>query len=905
MAAEHTSPERSIYTTLLIPMILLVLAELLLFSGILAASGALERLNQNDRDIMGQQIISRKDSLENYFVGTVGNLESLAGSINDAVLKRVEENQLSLDSFETINPETNALLEEITPGIIETLRAKRVSGAFVIFNTQDLSSGYSQHAFGKLPGLYIRDMDPAATPSPRNEDLVIERASTDIVQSFGITTANDWRPMFDFDTADATEMYDFFYYPWQTAYNTEGEKDATDYAFWSTAPLLGVGTVPYVITYTIPLILPNGTVYGVVGVDLTADYVKSLMPSQELLRDEGASYVLAMFSENAETKTASSIDMLPVVTNGKEAVSGMSYGSPVPLTRMDSGEYQYQSPGGPYFVGCEFFRLYNTNTPFEHNHWALAGMVPESTLHRFANQVRLMIALASILMLALGIVGSIVAARSVSKPIRGLSSDVAHAQLKNAEMPELARTGITEVDQLTGAIMSLSKDIASVKQLEQERIEHERDYDLLTGLMNRRALYREAGKIFASPAVLKHAALVMIDLDNLKMFNDTYGHDCGDKYIYQAARSFEDAVPVGVLVARVSGDEFFILYYGYDSREEIEKHITSLGEAIPKRQLALPNGQQANLSASGGVAFYPEDGHELTELMHLADFAMYQAKIAGKNHICYFNLDSYQQQSTVKRAIEELNELIADSANIDYHFQPIFDAKTGEVFAYEALMRASMQNLRNPQDVVILARQEGRLNEIEKITWERSFECYNALCNRQEVSDNAFLFLNSFANVAMEASDLAALSQRYPHIMAHTVVEITEAENMDDAATDTKRSIPGFSGLFALDDYGSGYNSEIMLLDLKPTFVKVDITIVRDIDKSIDKQRIMSNVVEYAHERDMIIVAEGVETESELIRCIKLGVDMVQGFYLARPARVPNAISPDALALIHEMQTTQ
>ena len=115
---------------------------------------------------------------------------------------------------------------------------------------------------------------------------------------------------------------------------------------------------------------------------------------------------------------------------------------------------------------------------------------------------------------------------------------------------------------------------------------------------------------------------------------------------------------------------------------------------------------------------------------------------------------------------------------------------------------------------------------------------------------------------------------------------------------DAKRSIPGFSGELALDDYGSGYNSEIMLLELKPKYVKVDITIIRDIDTSIDKQRIVSNVVTYAHERDMLIIAEGVETTSEMKTLLGLDVDLLQGFYLARPAYVPEAINAEAIQLI-------
>ncbi len=107
-----------------------------------------------------------------------------------------------------------------------------------------------------------------------------------------------------------------------------------------------------------------------------------------------------------------------------------------------------------------------------------------------------------------------------------------------------------------------------------------------------------------------------------------------------------------------------------------------------------------------------------------------------------------------------------------------------------------------------------------------------------------------------------------------------------------------FSGMFALDDYGSGYNSEINLLELKPKFVKVDISIVRDVDKDINKQQIISNIVSYGHKRDMLIIAEGLETAAELEKVLELGVDLLQGYYLARPGETPAPISAEALEVI-------
>ena len=144
--------------------------------------------------------------------------------------------------------------------------------------------------------------------------------------------------------------------------------------------------------------------------------------------------------------------------------------------------------------------------------------------------------------------------------------------------------------------------------------------------------------------------------------------------------------------------------------------------------------------------------------------------------------------------------------------------------------------------------------------------------------------------------------QRYPELLKRLVVEITEQEDLDRACLERKRNVPGFSGSFALDDYGSGYSNELNLLELSPRYIKIDISIVRGIDTDRDKQQIVSNIVAYAHARSMQLIAEGIETEAQLRTVIGLGVDLLQGYYLSRPAAVPAPIAPAAQAVIDQLE---
>ena len=134
------------------------------------------------------------------------------------------------------------------------------------------------------------------------------------------------------------------------------------------------------------------------------------------------------------------------------------------------------------------------------------------------------------------------------------------------------------------------------------------------------------------------------------------------------------------------------------------------------------------------------------------------------------------------------------------------------------------------------------------------------------------------------------------------MVEITEQEDLDRACLERKWNIPGFSGSFALDDYGSGYSNELNLLELSPRYIKIDISIVRGIDTDRDKQQIVSNIVAYAHARSMQLIAEGIETEAQLRTVIGLGVDLLQGYYLSRPAAVPAPVAPAAQAVIDQLE---
>lgn len=217
-------------------------------------------------------------------------------------------------------------------------------------------------------------------------------------------------------------------------------------------------------------------------------------------------------------------------------------------------------------------------------------------------------------------------------------------------------------------------------------------------------------------------------------------------------------------------------------------------------------------------------------------------------------------------------------------------------------MRVDVPSLRNPEIVLQIAKEEGMMGEIEKLTMFMASERYVELLDQGLVSPEAHLFLNSIANEDMTEEDERQYHERFARIQDRVVVEITETENLEIELIRKKSRAEGFTGIFALDDYGSGYNSELNLLALNPHYVKVDVTIVRDIDVDENKQQVVRNIVEYGHTRDMQIIAEGIETGAELTKLLELGVDLLQGYFLARPGAVPPALSEDARLLLWEQR---
>ena len=438
-----------------------------------------------------------------------------------------------------------------------------------------------------------------------------------------------------------------------------------------------------------------------------------------------------------------------------------------------------------------------------------------------------------------------------------------------------------------GTILDVTAEMA-----DRMRIERERDHDLLTGILNRRAFEADAEALFTQKSQsLGIAAVIMLDLDNLKFLNDNYGHDCGDGYIRAFAESLRLFGQEKSLVARRSGDEFYVLLYGGQSKEELRQRIRRAWAGILNSKYILPDGTPYKMRVSAGIAWYPDDAKTLVQLIHYADFAMYKVKRNAKGTLEEFNQREYSEESFLINGRDALDRLI-DQQLVRFAVQPILSARTGEVYGYELLMRTNVRELPDPLTVLRLANAEGKLQFIERLTWMKGLETIRALLQNRATPTDAKFFINSIANQALTSEDERIVAENFAGILPRLVVEVTESEKNVESCTLKKLTfVRAHGGMIAIDDYGTGYNSEMALVHISADIVKVDLSFVHNVDTDTDKQALIQNLISYAKQRGIAVLAEGVETKDEMRTLIRFGVDYLQGYYLGAPQYQP--MSPD------------
>ncbi len=992
--ARSQTTRETILARLLVPVFAVMIVQSLLYMVLFWRGNVIDHADRLAYDMLAERTAGRRQSLESEMLRKWSDVRETELSVLDKLRRALAESHASADDIGR-NAELNVrLIKRLVPDLLYMLRKNMVTGAFVVLDGPGLTSDSTGTT---RAGYYLRDLDPS-NYSINNTDIMVERGMPDVSKLYKLTFDAYWQPAFSFPDEDDPDAR-FFFAPLNAA-RAHGGKESAPFGYWSSGYRLSPTDVR-VISYSIPLILDDGQVIGVLGVDITEPYLLTLLNADELQPGKRNAYCLSVTQDGNRYQRVSAAGALwDALDRPDDLTLGAAVHGP---TRLVVGAWAGQG----WTLGCvQDLNLYHINTPFHDEQWSLIAVVEQSDLLSFSTQILRAATLITALALVLGLIGVAIASRMVTRPITLVLK--ALKQNDPSQPLVLKKLGIREIDELTDSIEALSVSVSESSSkiskilsmtkasigvfeydddadrvfvsdnlfqvmgwpdadrpadagsfipralfdrlmddlapqlvdpreqvykiessrggthwvgltllkengrtlgamadvtrdvLAKQQIEYERDYDLLTNLYNRRAFHQKLSELFTSGRDLRFAALIMWDLDNLKYVNDTYGHECGDRYIIALSEclTYFSSIAMGnAISARRSGDEFYTLLYGFESIEQGRAAIREGWDHIKAQSFFLPGNIDYGIRVSGGIAWYKRDADTWQELLRYADHAMYQVKHDHKGRINEFDKAGYLSDTSVVYGMEAFNKLI-DYSLVKYTFQPVLSVVDGSVYGYALHMRPQVSEFKTYKDVLRLAQAQGKLYQLERIIW---FGAMAAFAERAACGDIApwqRALIPSITGHALSQEDADRFAQQYAPYLNRVVLEVAEGEA--DVIARKAALVKDWSGVIAVNGYGITGNGESSLIALSPGLIKLDASLVRGGDQGDNRQDMLSSIIGYARSRGAQVVADGIENECEMKLLVALGVDLLQGNYIGRPAFEIQPVAESVLSALHE-----
>ncbi len=485
--------------------------------------------------------------------------------------------------------------------------------------------------------------------------------------------------------------------------------------------------------------------------------------------------------------------------------------------------------------------------------------------------------------LILGFVGFFSSIGFLEKRILSRLSDLSARVRRDAPDAQLCRIGqeCDEIDQLSNLV-----DSAFTSIRENERFLQELAYtDTLTGLPNRLCAMERLDRSLQnlSPEA-GSLAIFLLDLDDFKVINDSWGHAVGDIMLMEVGQRLVSILKASELVGRLGGDEFIIVSDANRSREEYTQLAQRLIDA-----LAAPfkcEDSETYVSVSVGVAIFPEDGNTAGQLIRCADLAMYHSKSLGKN-IYRFHLPELTLKAQRRMEIERELRLALDSGEIVAFFQPVIDLGSGRIVGAEALARWRKPDgsLVSPMDFIPVAEQTNLITDIDLNIMSQACrqirEWDEHGLGRLRISCNVSARHFQRGNLPQEVRGILESSRLPAGQLALEITETVYMENIDQVRA-TLDAIDRLGVSVALDDFGTGYSSLSYIRTLSFDVLKIDRSFVKNLpDQSA--LALIRAMLGIAASLDITPLAEGIETQEQRLLLKSLGCRLGQG-YLFSPA---------------------
>ena len=434
-------------------------------------------------------------------------------------------------------------------------------------------------------------------------------------------------------------------------------------------------------------------------------------------------------------------------------------------------------------------------------------------------------------------------------------------------------------------LLGFFRDISERKRYEAQ-FEFQAAHDSLTGLANRSLLSdRIELSIAHSHRTHRWTSVMLLDLDRFKLVNDSLGHDAGDTLICEVANRLSHCLRPGDTAARLGGDEFAVVMSDLSDEKDTIQLAQKLLDSL--NQPVLISGRQITISASLGIAICPRDGESPQMLIRNADAAMYRAKELSGNSFQFYSpemnvrmLERLELENGLRRALER--------KEFELHFQPQINMAQGHITGAEALIRWNHPELGliPPGDFIPLAEETGLIIPIGE--WVIDTACAQIRTWRSQGLPNI--------RVAINLSAAQFMQKNLPKLIAEAVhlneidtqcleLEVTESMVMSkpDEAILILKELKKIGIRISLDDFGTGYSSLSYLKRFPIDILKIDQSFVRDITFDPDDAAITKLVIDLAHSLNRKVIAEGVETEAQLLFLQNHHCDEMQGYFFSKP----------------------